>query len=107
MTLCLNRHVNAEFGKGADNPTFAYTFATDTPNYGVDYMFDAISNLIKYAEYDVQTSAARGTPTFVTGTTEADAVKAIVQLWESLLNYGCGEAGVPINNPQNPNAPPT
>ncbi|KAL8823721.1 MAG: hypothetical protein Q9191_005605 [Dirinaria sp. TL-2023a] len=100
-------HVNAEFGKGSDNPTFAYTFASNTAEYGINYMWDAVSNLIKYAEYDVGTSASTGTPSFVPGTSEQDAVNAIAGLWNQLLNYGCGAGGVPIDNPLNPNAPPT
>lgn len=103
----LNRHVNAEFGKGSGNPTFAYTFpqGLDT-NYGPEYMYNAISNLIKYAGYDVETSATTGTPTFVDGQTEADAIEAITGLWEKLYEYGCGVAGAPIENGLNPNAPP-
>ena len=99
--------MNAEFGKGSGNPTFAYTFpqGLDT-NYGVEYMYNAVSNLIKYAGYDVETSAATGTPTFLSGQTEADAIEAITGLWEKLLEYGCGVAGAPIDNGGNPNAPP-
>ena len=70
-------------------------------------MWDAVSNLIKYAEYDVATSASTGIPSFVAGTSEQDAVNAIAKLWNDLLNYGCGTGGVPIDNPSNPNAPPS
>ena len=56
----------------------------------------------------METSAATtGTPTFVDGQTEGDAVAAITGLWEKLLEYGCGVAGAPIQNGLNPNAPPS
>ena len=101
-----SRHVNAEFGKGGDNPTFAYTFATNVGNYGLEYMQSAVHNLIKTAGYDSLTSGVTGTPTFNPTVTEAEAVAAIAQLWNQLMNLGCGTPGQNVNNPGNPNGPP-
>lgn len=99
-------HVNAEFGKGVDNPTFAYTFATDIGNYGLEYMQSAVHNLIKTAGYDSATSAKSETPTFNPTVTEEEAVAAIARLWQTLMDLGCGKSGQNVNNPGNPNAPP-
>lgn len=99
-------HVNAEFGKGGDNPTFAYTFATNIGNYGLEYMQSAVHNLIKTAGYDSATSGATGTPTFNPTVTEGEAVAAIAQLWQALMDLGCGAPGQNVNNPGNPNGPP-
>lgn len=100
-------HVNAEFGTGQDNPTFAYTFSSAISNYGVGYMQDAVRNLIQTAGYDSATSGQTGTPTFLPSYSEEEAVAAIAQMWASFLNWGCGPLGSPVNNPGNPNAPPS
>lgn len=69
-------------------------------------MQDAVRNLIKTAGYDSATSGATGTPTFVEGTTEQEAVAAIAEMWQGFLEWGCGSLGAPVDNPGNPNAPP-
>ena len=105
--LLPSRHVNAEFGKGSGNPTYAYTFSTGTgTTYGENYMLDAVKSLIDKAHYDVATAAKTGKPAYVNGYTQQEAVAAVVSTWQNLWSFKCPPAGQPINNPSDPNAPP-
>lgn len=106
-TNATRSHVNAEFGTGQNNPTYAYTFDSGVSNYGINYMQDAVRSLITTAGYDSATSARTGNPTFLPSSSEEEAVAAIAQMWASFVNWGCGTPGSPVNNPGNPNAPPS
>ena len=106
-TFDVSRHVNAEFGKGSNNPTFAYTFSSESGVIGgLNYMGDAVRNLIIKANLDTIASAKAGAPVFNNGYTEAEGLAAVVSTWQSLYDYRCPPAGQDINNANDPNAPP-
>lgn len=84
-------HVNAEFGKGQNNPTFAYTFPDDGLD-GKSYqnlMADATRDLTMTAGLDVGASHDAGQPKFVGGTSMANAVDAVVTRWQVIVNGPC------------------
>ena len=101
-------HVNAEFGKGENNPTFAYTFSSgQSTTYGVGYMAQAVRLMNNLARLDVKASHDQGKPVFEQGTTLDDAVKSLVSHWQNILDAPCPALGAPIANGGDPNSQPS
>ena len=96
-------HVNAEFGKGKGNPTFAYTFASDMPSYGEKYMRDAVRSLTDKARLDVGESHKQGRPVFLQGTDLQEATQTIVSAWKQLIDEPCSANGAPRDPTLDPN----
>ena len=100
-------HVNAEFGKGENNPTFAYTFDNgQSETYGVGYMQQAVRLMNGLARLDVKGSHDQGAPVFQPGTTLDDAVQSLVSHWQGILEQPCPAMGQPIENGGDPNSVP-
>ncbi|MCJ1372515.1 hypothetical protein MMC20_003740 [Loxospora ochrophaea] len=86
-----NAHVNAEFGTGANNPTFAYTFSTgDNGQYGQNYMLDATRQLTNAVGLDTANSVGQPQPVYFPSHSAADGLEAIKTIWKNKLSGGCG-----------------
>ena len=96
-------HVNAEFGKGKDNPTYAYTFSSSMESYGTNYMRDAVKSLTDKARLDVSQSHGTSTPQFLQGTTPAEALQNVVDAWKSVMLSNCPANGAPVPSSIDPN----
>lgn len=101
-------HVNAEFGKGANNPTFAYTFSTGSQtngknNYADGYMRNAVRSMTQLARLDIQASHDTGRPQFLQGTDMKQATQDIVKTWQNLMASPCPALGAPRDSSLDPN----